>query len=118
MDLYEEISKVAYDIWLKKGMPSGDDLANWLEAEQIVYASLRDNKSIDLLEVDVYSTETVIAEVEEPEKKSFIETKEIEKIVVENDKKTTKKATIKKANPKNAAIKTSTKKTPVKKKKE
>ncbi|MCX8070552.1 MAG: DUF2934 domain-containing protein [Thermodesulfovibrionales bacterium] len=119
MDLYEEISKVAYEIWLKKGMPIGNDMENWLEAEQIVYASLRDKKEKDNLEVEAYSSAMVVTEVAEPEKDTNIETKEIEKVVVENDKKTTKKATIKKATPKKDSTKSTAKKiTTSKKKKE
>ncbi len=58
MNLYDEISKVAYEIWLKKGMPAGNDMENWLEAEQIVYASLRqrDDSSIESI---AYSVTTV-----------------------------------------------------------
>lgn len=118
MDLYEEISKVAYEIWLKKGMPVGNDMENWLEAEQIVYSSLRDDKNRDNLEVQAYSSTTIITEVDTPAKDSNIETKEIDKVVVENDKKTTKKATIKKATTNKVDSKTTVKKTATKKKKE
>lgn len=36
MDLYEEIARVAYNIYLKSGYIEGRDLDNWLEAERIV----------------------------------------------------------------------------------
>lgn len=37
MDLKEEISKVAYEIFIKSGCIPGRDMDNWLEAERIVY---------------------------------------------------------------------------------
>jgi hypothetical protein len=38
MNLYEEISKVAYELYEKSGKRGGRDLENWLEAENIVRA--------------------------------------------------------------------------------
>ncbi len=38
MNLYEEISKVAYELYEKSGKAGGRDLENWLEAENIVRA--------------------------------------------------------------------------------
>ncbi len=46
MNLYEEIAKVAYDLYEKSGRLGGCDLYNWLEAEKIVmarYASKENN---------------------------------------------------------------------------
>lgn len=40
MDLYEEIAKVAYEIYEKGGCIEGRDLDNWLEAERIVMARI------------------------------------------------------------------------------
>ncbi len=31
---FEEISARAYDIWVRKGRPSGQDETNWIEAEK------------------------------------------------------------------------------------
>ena len=46
MDLYEEIAKVAYEIYEKSGYIEGRDLDNWLEAERIVMAYIiREKKS-------------------------------------------------------------------------
>lgn len=42
MDLYEEIAKVAYEIYEKSGYIEGRDLDNWLEAERIVKARLEE----------------------------------------------------------------------------
>ncbi|MCX7913057.1 MAG: DUF2934 domain-containing protein [Thermodesulfovibrionales bacterium] len=36
MDLKEEISKVAYELYVKSGCIPGRDMDNWLEAERIV----------------------------------------------------------------------------------
>ncbi len=58
MNLYDEISRVAYEIWLKKGMPAGCDMENWLEAEQIVYSTLRQNNE-SAVESVTYSVTTV-----------------------------------------------------------
>lgn len=44
MDLYEEIAKVAYEIYEKGGYIEGHDLDNWLEAERIVKARLAEEK--------------------------------------------------------------------------
>jgi len=44
--LYEEIAKVAYEIYEKSGYIEGRDLDNWLEAERIVMAYIiREKKS-------------------------------------------------------------------------
>ena len=34
--LHDEISRVAYELYLKKGRAHGHDLKDWLEAEKIV----------------------------------------------------------------------------------
>ncbi|MFH1701904.1 MAG: DUF2934 domain-containing protein [Nitrospirota bacterium] len=36
IDLYQEISKLAHDLYEKSGRIEGRDLDNWLEAERIV----------------------------------------------------------------------------------
>ncbi len=36
MDLKEEISRVAYELYIKSGCIPGRDMDNWLEAERIV----------------------------------------------------------------------------------
>jgi hypothetical protein len=36
MDLYDEIAKVAYELWEQSGRIDGRDIENWLEAERIV----------------------------------------------------------------------------------
>jgi hypothetical protein len=35
----QQVSKLARDLWEKKGCPSGQDLQIWLEAELIFFAS-------------------------------------------------------------------------------
>jgi len=44
MDLYEEIAKVAYEIYEKSGYIEGRDLDNWLEAERILMARIAKEK--------------------------------------------------------------------------
>jgi len=44
MDLYDEIAKVAYELYEKSGYTEGRDLDNWLEAERIVMARLAAEK--------------------------------------------------------------------------
>ncbi|MBI1823603.1 MAG: DUF2934 domain-containing protein [Nitrospirae bacterium] len=39
--LSEKISGVAYDLFLKKGAAHGNDLGDWLEAEQMVLAQIK-----------------------------------------------------------------------------
>ncbi len=45
MDLKDEISKVAYEIFIKSGCTPGRDMDNWLEAERIV---IERYKTLDL----------------------------------------------------------------------
>ncbi len=50
-DLNEEIAKVAYDLYRKRGMGDGYDFDDWLKAESIVlgeYKKLKRNE-IDLM---------------------------------------------------------------------
>jgi hypothetical protein len=44
MDLYEEIAKVAYELYEKNGYIDGRDLDNWLEAERVVMARLAEEQ--------------------------------------------------------------------------
>lgn len=39
--LSERISEVAYQLFLKRGPSPGNDLSDWLEAEQIVLAQIK-----------------------------------------------------------------------------
>lgn len=41
--LAEEIRKVAYQIYEKKGRMAGNELSNWLEAERIIKRKFRSN---------------------------------------------------------------------------
>jgi hypothetical protein len=38
MDLYDEIARVAYELWEQSGRIDGRDLEHWIEAERIVLA--------------------------------------------------------------------------------
>jgi hypothetical protein len=46
MDLYNEIAKVAYELYEKNGYIQSRDLDHWLEAEKIVMARLAEEKKI------------------------------------------------------------------------
>jgi hypothetical protein len=39
--LSERISEVAYQLFLKRGLNHGNDLGDWLEAEQMVLAQIK-----------------------------------------------------------------------------
>jgi hypothetical protein len=47
MDLHEEISKVAYELYEKSGRVKGRDLKNWLEAEKIVTARYKKQEKLE-----------------------------------------------------------------------
>jgi hypothetical protein len=44
MDLYNEIAKVAYELYEKNGCLCGRDLEHWLEAERIVMSRLAEQE--------------------------------------------------------------------------
>jgi hypothetical protein len=43
--LSEMISEVAYQLFLKRGASHGNDLGDWIEAEQIVQAKIKAEKN-------------------------------------------------------------------------
>lgn len=47
MNLHDEISKVAYELYEKRGRVKGRDLENWLEAEKIVMARYREQEKLE-----------------------------------------------------------------------
>jgi len=47
MDLYKEISKVAYQLYQKSGKAEGRDDDNWFEAERIVMAQHRVEEKLE-----------------------------------------------------------------------
>jgi hypothetical protein len=94
MNLHEEISKVAYELYEKSGRIEGRDLDNWLEAERIVLQRLAEQaKSLE-------------EGITEPTTIEEIPVEPFPKVVEEKPKKTTKKT----------AKKTTAKKTTRKKK--
>jgi len=44
MDVYNEIAKVAYELYEKNGCITGRDLDHWIEAERIVIARLAEEE--------------------------------------------------------------------------
>jgi hypothetical protein len=44
MDLYNEIARVAYELYKKNGYIQGRDLEHWLEAEKIVTVRLAEGE--------------------------------------------------------------------------
>ncbi len=47
MNLYNEIEKMAYELYEKSGKVEGRDLANWLEAERIVMARYKVQEKLE-----------------------------------------------------------------------
>jgi hypothetical protein len=45
--LYDEIAKIAYELYEKSGRAEGRELDNWLEAERIVMARHREQEKIE-----------------------------------------------------------------------
>ncbi|MFQ3573594.1 MAG: DUF2934 domain-containing protein [Thermodesulfovibrionales bacterium] len=113
MNIYDEISRVAYEIWVKKGMPEGNDLENWLEAEQIVYSSLRE-KGESGFEVKEYAFSTVVSPITETEASPVSEV--VNTVSSDGKPKTQKKTTKSKQTTASKASKSTSKKTPTKKK--
>jgi len=48
MDFYDEIAKVAYELYERDGRIHGRDLDHWLEAEMIVLSTYEEQKPIVL----------------------------------------------------------------------
>lgn len=73
-DLNEEIAKVAYDLYEKRGKSGGNDFDDWVKAEKIVterYAKLK-KKEIDLMsEVAEKVTEKVAAKKRQRKQAAF-----------------------------------------------
>jgi len=46
MKLYDEIAKIAHELYEKSGKAEGRDLDNWLEAERIVMARYKEQKNL------------------------------------------------------------------------
>lgn len=61
MNLHEEIAKVAYELYLKRGCVHGHDLSDWLEAERIVLArhAGQEIEEPDIEEPDIEVTEEI-----------------------------------------------------------
>lgn len=48
MKLYDEIAKMAYELYEKSGRAEGSELDNWLEAERIVMARHREQEKSEI----------------------------------------------------------------------
>lgn len=76
MNLHEEIAKVAYELYLKRGCVHGHDLDDWLEAERIVLTrhagqeieepDIEVTEEIPSITIEELAEETVIEETEAP----------------------------------------------------
>ncbi|MFN3395622.1 MAG: DUF2934 domain-containing protein [Thermodesulfovibrionales bacterium] len=97
MNLQEEIAKVAYELYLRRGCVHGHDLDDWLEAERIVLAR-HSGQEIEEPEVEVSEEEEVISETMPTTEAEETVIEETETPIVEEPKKkggrrkTTKKA--------------------------
>jgi hypothetical protein len=57
MNIHEEIAKKAYELWEQsRGIP-GSELDNWLEAERIVKATCKEEKSPEQKDLDANEAE-------------------------------------------------------------
>lgn len=87
MNLQEEIAKVAYELYLKRGCVHGRDLDDWLEAERIVLAR-HAGQEIEEPEADVSAEEgEVISETTPKTEAEETVIEETETPVVEEPKK-------------------------------
>lgn len=100
MNLHEEISKVAYELYLKRGCVHGHDLDDWLEAERIVLARHAgqevEEPDAEVITEEILSTPTP----EELPKETVME--ETEVAVVVEKKRARRKASKKEEKPKKA----------------
>ncbi|MFN3478876.1 MAG: DUF2934 domain-containing protein [Thermodesulfovibrionales bacterium] len=106
MNLQEEIAKVAYELYLRRGCAHGHDLDDWLEAERIVLAR-HAGQEIEEPEVEVSAEEgEVISETMPTAEAEETVIEETETPIVEEPKKkgrrrkTTKKVEEKPKRPK------------------
>jgi len=45
--LYDEIAKIAYELYEKSGRAEGHEVVNWLEAERIIMARHREQRKLE-----------------------------------------------------------------------
>lgn len=103
MNLHEEIAKVAYELYLKRGCVHGHDLDDWLEAERIVLArhagqeieepDIEVTEEIPSITKEELAEETVIEETEAPPvvEKKRVKRKKAKKTEEKPKKKVTRK---------------------------
>lgn len=96
MNLQEEIAKVAYELYLRRGCTHGHDLDDWLEAERIVLAR-HAGQEIEEPEVEEQTEEeggiTDVQPLQETEETVIEET---DTPVIETEKKRGRRKTTKK----------------------
>lgn len=103
MNLHEEIAKIAYELYLKRGCVHGHDLDDWLEAERIVLArhagqeieepDIEVTEEIPSITKEELAEETVIEEIEAPPvvEKKRVKRKKAKKTEEKPKKKVTRK---------------------------
>ncbi len=87
MNLHEEISRLAYELYERSGRADGRDRENWLEAEKIVKARHAGEAGVTRKQMEL-SAEAVAKKVKEAVKETVSGVKSAAKKV----KKTTKRA--------------------------
>lgn len=71
MDLEQEISKVAYELFVKSGCIPGREIDNWLEAERIVMEKYNaDNPAASVVTEEIRKPEKVVAAAKKTAKKA------------------------------------------------
>lgn len=115
MNLHDEIAKVAYELYLRRGCVHGHDLDDWLEAERIVL-SRHAGQEIEEPEVEVAEEGEVISETmpTTEAEETVIEETEVP-VVEEPKKKGGRRKTTKKVEEKPKKTKKTTGKRPKKK---
>ncbi len=87
MDLYEEIAKLAYEMFEREGMVHGKHLDHWFEAERIVISKYKEQE-IMVEQKQEENKEAVAPKKRKPAVKKAKEAKEGE---IKTKKSTTKK---------------------------
>ena len=96
MDLYNDIAKVAYELYEKNGYFQNRDLDHWLEAEKIVMARLAEEekkKEKGKVQSEKKPATNVMARIAEEEKKKEEKKVKSEKKPATKTKKTVMKKT-------------------------
>lgn len=97
MNLHDEISKVAYDLYLRRGCVHGHDLDDWLEAERIVLARHAGQEIEEPEAEEQTGEETIVEAPSVPETEETVIEETETPVTAGTGKKRERKKTVKKA---------------------